>query len=211
MSPEKFSDLIEAFSPEEQKEIRKYQHFPDQTRALMAYLAVKENLKENASLFNAEIAKDERGRPFIKNWHGNISLSHSGNVALSGAAYNRIGADVQKRTAVPEAVAELIFSGEEINLYRKLSADKKVHYLFVIWTLKEAYVKLQGTGFLEYDPASITFILNERFTEVIEIRGAANRALDFYLFEPVSGYQGAVCTEGVRSKKALQTSCSIME
>ena len=57
---------------------------------------------------------------------------------------NKVGVDVEKR--LPNKGYELFLTDEEYALFNK--SKNKDDLLTTLWTLKESYVKLKGTGFL---------------------------------------------------------------
>lgn len=75
-----------------------------------------------------------------------FSVSHSGNFVVLAVSDKEIGCDIQKCDEKNfQRVAKFVFHKNEIELLN--SNDDKLTTFFEIWTKKEAYLKLIGTGF----------------------------------------------------------------
>ncbi len=95
----------------------------------------------------------ESGKPFLKNDGGtgpvSFNLSHSGELAVVAVGrISEIGVDVEQIRPMPdwEAIATTVFHPAETEWVRAAAADKRTEAFFHVWTAKEAYVKVCGTG-----------------------------------------------------------------
>lgn len=85
------------------------------------------------------------GKPYTTNGLF-FNVSHSGNYVVLAVSDKEIGCDIQKCDEKNyQRVAKFVFHKNEIELLN--STDDKLTTFFEIWTKKEAYLKLLGTGF----------------------------------------------------------------
>lgn len=95
-----------------------------------------------------EIKYNEHGKPYLEHdetnfEHGvHFSISHSGNIAVLAVSKNEIGVDIEKLRAPKESLIRRCFTEEEA-----LRAQTSAESFTLLWTEKEAVLKLLGTGF----------------------------------------------------------------
>lgn len=93
------------------------------------------------------IEYNEHGKPYISTNHPgdfHFSISHSNNIWVCATATFNIGIDIEAVRGGRKNVAEYYFTTDEQNLLN--SAVNFNSQFFEIWTGKEAYGKLTGTG-----------------------------------------------------------------
>lgn len=92
--------------------------------------------------FYIDMEADEHGKPFIKNSHHHISLSHSYEYAAVMISEDKaVGIDIEIIKDKIERVAKKFLSGREIDFIDK---KNKIEHLYICWCAKEAVYKLQG-------------------------------------------------------------------
>ena len=78
----------------------------------------------------------------------NVSISHSGDIAVAVASDMPVGIDVE--AMVPDVkmdeIMKMLFAPSEISYVNK-DAEQKTTRFYEVWTKKEAFLKLAGTGF----------------------------------------------------------------
>jgi phosphopantetheinyl transferase len=97
------------------------------------------------------IEKDEMGRPVIIRPITNLSFSTSYTRSCSVFVLSRagpIGVDVEDINSEPNIlnIAQRFFHRNEYEYLLKISEKNQVHTFYLLWTLKEAYLKAMGTG-----------------------------------------------------------------
>jgi phosphopantetheinyl transferase len=149
---------------------------------------------EGKPLNEAEILKEEGGRPYFAGRHCDFNISHSGNMAAVSVVYGgcKTGCDIQivKSKTNTLKIAEKVFSAAEREYIKKDRAR-----FFEIWALKECYLKLRGFSVFDM-PKAPCFIRNNEFC--LEGEYAA-LPLSFYLYELSGGgarYMLAAAIEG---------------
>ena len=97
-------------------------------------------LKPDAPFF---LDEDERGKPYLPASCLHISLSHSGGYAAAAVSDTPVGIDLQEVRRISDPVLRRYFSPAERSwIGTEGSADRAIR----LWTMKEAYGKLFGTG-----------------------------------------------------------------
>lgn len=95
---------------------------------------------------------DNYGKPSIASPRSSgiyFSLTHTSTmVACAISQVDKIGIDVEdaKRSIDYEAVAQRIFSKQELEEFAAIESPSKGGFFFTIWTLKEAFTKAIGLG-----------------------------------------------------------------
>lgn len=97
----------------------------------------------------------ENGKPFFTDYeHLYFNASHSKNVAICSFSDSEVGCDVQSLCKGNQDIAKRFFTQKEYDYIcnneeyadEKLTADEKFTRL---WAIKEAYLKLDGSGLSE--------------------------------------------------------------
>ena len=135
----------------------RYRQVHDQRLSLAVYLLLTDGLKKEYGI-NAlpEFVFGPHGKPTIKD-HPEIhfNLSHCRHAALCAISESPIGCDVE---SVPSEldmdVCRYCFNEKEIADI--LASDSPVVAFTVLWTKKEAYLKLTGEGLTNDLPALLT-------------------------------------------------------
>ena len=131
-----------------------------------------------------DIKKEEQGRPFFPDRETDFNISHSGNLAAVSLVKDggmRTGCDVElvrPRKRIKE-IAEKFFTASEREFIFDAEFFDEAKF-FMIWTLKECYLKLKGMSVFDMKEAP-SFIERGQF-----IFGA-DCSLSFYLYE-LSGF-----------------------
>ena len=127
----------------------------DRARSVAAEMLLRMALSETFGVSEEDITilEDERGAPYADKIDVHVSISHSGDYAVCAIADCPVGIDIEKIRPINMRVAERTFSVGELEY---LGADGKMTdevllRFYEIWTAKEAYGKMLGTGILLKD------------------------------------------------------------
>jgi 4'-phosphopantetheinyl transferase len=88
----------------------------------------------------------ENGKPFIEG-EKHFSISHSGKYAVCAVSDSTVGVDVELIDRMRPNLADRILSKKEWEFYLSLPTERKMQYLCLSWTIKEAYLKASGIAF----------------------------------------------------------------
>lgn len=109
-------------------------------------------LKDSFSISpkNVEIALGEHGKPYLKNFDkAYFNISHSGGAAVCAVYDGEVGVDIQKISKFNPSLAKKMCSAKELEQLGK--SERRDYEFSRLWSVKEAYHKLCGTGILYPD------------------------------------------------------------
>lgn len=166
--PEEFSryeHLLPQISTERQERIARMKFPRKKTISLVTELLMRSEISRELGIDRAgiEFVYGEHGKPFVKGAEYFFSVSHSGDyIAFAGGAASPVGVDIQTVERADYRLAERFFTTEE---YDKIceSSFPELEF-FRVWTLKEAYVKMFGTGLAT--PFNSFSVLSEDFAGI---------------------------------------------
>lgn len=143
-------DFFIANYPSRYRRSLQYSDSNDTLRCLaVALLLDKAGIKEN------EVTVDENGKPSLKNG-GYISISHSGEYCALAVADAPVGIDIEQIGRVDDRIASRFFIETE-----RQWAHGDAARLTVVWTVKEALAKLDGTGIkMLWNSVDVTPLVN---------------------------------------------------
>lgn len=124
-------------------EVKKIEHL---LGVILSRLYLSEIL--NIPIKELQMGKTKQGKPFCENQPNiHFNVSHGGNYVVAAFADTPIGVDVESwKRKVPIQVAKRYYSPQEQNLLEQATNDEKQYLFFKLWTIKESYVKMLGTG-----------------------------------------------------------------
>ena len=112
---------------------------------LLLYHALK-----NLGVTDYTIEKNHFGKPYLANEEVSYNLSHSGDYAVCTVLKGKCetGVDVEHIRKIKPEVIKKCFSEKEIgNIQYELGPDIDEDELYTrLWTLKESFLKMKGTG-----------------------------------------------------------------
>lgn len=148
---EVYDKLFQLTNKDEIIYLMRYKKFAERYRSLLG-LSLAKKLSSKGLSVQESLLHTELGQPYLMGCNEYLSISHCDNTIIVAMSSNKIGIDVEKKLRTMEY--ELFLAEDEYALFHK--SKNKVDFLTTLWTLKEAYVKLIGTGFF-IDPTTISF------------------------------------------------------
>lgn len=153
-------------------------------------------LSEDADRY---LEEGKNGKPYLRGLSDvfQFSLSHSGKIAMIVSAYDAagnapfVGCDVEEMKTPELAVAERFFSEEEQKeIFQKEDPEEQKEAFYRFWTLKEAFLKAEGSGLLR-PLSSFTVRTSEEGWITVE---PAIEGRNVRLFSgDLPGYKAALC------------------
>lgn len=131
------------FSVKEKSEFDKIKVDKRKTEYLVVRLLLEKLLN-----FKSEIIYDNRGKPRLRNYSQNISISHSSDVVTVLLSEKNIGIDVENTERNVEKITTRYLSSDELNYIIRTKNPQVAKILY--WSAKEAIFKcsvLQGIQF----------------------------------------------------------------
>ena len=133
--------LLELVSPKRREKVIRYRMPDDRKRSLGAGIILREILRENG-LNESDLRYSENEKPVADSVFFNVS--HAGDYVVGVSSDCEVGCDIEKIEDAPLEIAERFFYSRESE-YIKSSEDKNKAF-FILWTLKESYMKMTGKG-----------------------------------------------------------------
>lgn len=131
-----------------QQEVRRYQQLSDRYRTLLGKIILHRYLQKYSNFSLNDVIKNKYGKPYIKEWNTNFNISHSEDYVVCGFnTKGNIGIDIEKNKQIEFEHFKNIFSSTEWNKIE--TASNPIEKFYQCWTLKEAFLKYLGTGFLK--------------------------------------------------------------
>lgn len=103
--------------------------------------------------YDLNILYNKYGKPYIKNFHFNISHSH--DYTLVAVSDKRIGVDIEKIRHVDDSVINYVCNDSEKEYV--ISSENKNKSFFELFCLKEAYLKMIGSTILKLKDTNFIF------------------------------------------------------
>lgn len=125
------------------------------------------------------LEEDASGKPFLPHSPLFVSLSHSGGFIAAVAADRPVGIDLQEKRAIREGVLRRCYSLAERDW---INAGDAVDRAVRLWTMKEAYAKLKGTGIFRRDCFCARFSGDRLLTRYGDVCFRFPEAPEGYLF-----------------------------
>ena len=145
---EKFIVSALQFLPENRR-IRalRYRRTIDRWNCVITYLMLQHGLRECFGIASFEIAFGEYGKPYLLEYpHVHFSISHCDAGCAVVVADCPVGVDIQDVQPFSWDVAKRVCCEREL---AELGASEERDKLFIkMWTVKECYGKIVGTGIL---------------------------------------------------------------
>lgn len=171
--PLEYPEVMEGLPKARRQKIMQCKQKQKRLQCLGAGLLLNKVLMQHG-LLSEDIYEDSNGKPIVDGI--SFNLSHSGDLVICAVSEKPVGCDIEQIKDAPKKVAERSFSETENEHLQQFSGDVYNREFFRIWTKKESYLKMTGTG--------IRVPLN-----LLEIK-------DCYIQEyEIPGYQISVCAK----------------
>lgn len=173
LEPLEYPEIMEKLPLERQNKILKSMQKSKRLQSLGAGLLLNRVFHIHGIPLDT-LRTDINGKPIVDGICFN--LAHSGNYVICAVSNRQVGCDIEQIKEAPKQVEDRVFSPEEKEYLKRFSGDVYNREFFRLWTKKESFLKMTGTG--------IRVPLN-----TLEIK-------DCYLKEyEIPGYQVTVCAE----------------
>lgn len=137
-------------SEQRQQRLARFAVEKDKVASLLAQLLARYVLTQTLGIDNTQIhfARGAHGKPYLESFADvHFSVSHTDGCVAFAIGTGRLGVDAEKRRPANLRIAERFFTARETErIYA--SADRQAAF-FEVWTKKEAYLKMRGTGLTE--------------------------------------------------------------
>lgn len=181
ISKEKYNELYNNISPERKEKVQRLKFEADKKRSIYAESLLRYALAEQFNLTGEiEFEYNQYGKSSIKGREDiKYNLSHSGDYVVCAVSNKEIGVDVEEIKHMRLSVAKRFFHEKEYVYLEQHSGVEQEVLFFILWTLKESYVKYLGVGltkeintfYFEVDDKELTNVVRDsNFKKLIEAR-----------------------------------------
>lgn len=188
------TELLRNISFERRVKILKYKNNMDKKRSLIAELLIRKAAYEELSIpvEKVKISYNPYGKPFIDNVrHFKFNVTHSGIYVAIAVSRLRIGIDIEQIKDIDMSLAKRFFMKSEYEYIESLSSEvEKVNAFFMLWTLKESYIKALGKG-LRIPLKSFGFEIKKD----IQLLGNQSKRKYSFRSSELDNYSFSVCSE----------------
>lgn len=142
-----YEHLLPLVSEKRRERIARLRLERDKITSLMTGLLICGEISQRLNIPHSELrfGYGEHGKPYLlNNIDYRFSVSHSGECIAFAGSFSPVGLDVQRITEARLRPARRFFTEREYRYI--LGSDKRDLAFHRLWTSKEAYVKLLGTG-----------------------------------------------------------------
>ncbi len=147
LTDEKYQNLYSLVSSERQNNANKYKKRQDAQNTLIGTVLAELMLSEvSGFLINKTVfAFGEKGKPYIPESQFEINISHTGFCVACAVSTKAVGIDIQTAFDDLKGISNRFFTQAENNYITSDGACSKTRFTKV-WTMKESYIKMIGTG-----------------------------------------------------------------
>lgn len=156
ISDEEFLRMYQQSDRMRREKADRLKHLPSKKLTLAAGMLARVGIAQKLNIRPQDVSFKTQpgGKPYAEGLGIHFSLSHSGNLAVCAICDNPVGIDVERnnKNVNPNVAKRCFTEAEQAYVFSNMA--KMSARFFEIWTKKEAYVKLLGTGlkdFLNFD------------------------------------------------------------
>lgn len=152
-----FNLCISLMGEKRRKYINSLKHQKAKLLSVAAEWLIKNEVSKflNKNIEDITIFKDQKGKPYLKDIPLHISISHSGDYAAAAFDFTPIGIDIELIRQIDTRLKNRICTQNDL-IFMNTSQNPKEENLNLlkIWTAKEAYFKMIGTGITDFKSIS---------------------------------------------------------
>lgn len=145
-----FHKLLDFISANKKEQINRFHRFEDRLTSLLGAILVRYAICKRVGTRNRELVfgTNDYGKPILLGLDGiDFNISHSENWVVCAVADHNVGLDAEKLKPINYKVAERFFSSDEYRSLLSQPVELRLKYFYMIWTLKESFIKAEGRGF----------------------------------------------------------------
>lgn len=158
LTQEEYEKWYSLMSLEKKQRVDRFRFTDDKKRTVASEMLARKAIAEwcYVSVEEIQFGLSEYGKPFVMGLAVEFNISHSGDIVVCAVDNKPVGIDIEKIRPMDLNVIQCISTEKEIayilgdNLNKdiscKITNDSVLSRFFEVWTLKEAYGKLKGTG-----------------------------------------------------------------
>lgn len=169
-SREELEKALENLTPSRKAHILRMRRPEDADRSLAGEILAQTLLRQRCGVENAQIHRDDAGKPYLTGCDLHISIAHSHRKIACAVSETPVGIDIERIRPVKRQLLSHVCVEEEMRYVlgthnEDLLEDIEVlRRFFEVWTAKEAYFKKQGTGITNLKAVNVLHLPRQMYT-----------------------------------------------
>lgn len=158
-----YGRCLDAVSEYRRCKVERLRRRDDRNASLAAGILLAHALRECAGIDERLVTyeKNKAGKPFIKDIQ--FSISHTEGCVAAAIGSEPCGIDVERVRRIPDSIVNRLYSDEDKKYV--MSCARPDIYSTCVWTRREAYSKMTGTGILMKDEEQQKVMDNRHMAE----------------------------------------------
>lgn len=188
-----FNKALTILDEQKQMKIRRFCHFQDAQRALIADILVRSIIVKKTKIKNKNIVfnNNKYGKPYFKfDKNFEFNIAHSGKWVVCAVHNSPVGIDIEEIQPIDFEIARRFFAKSEYDLLLNKENNEQLSYFYDLWSIKESYIKASGKG-LSIPLNSFSIYLKDNDIDIFT-KNEFNNCF-FKQYEIDSKYKMAVC------------------
>lgn len=161
LSQEEYEKWYSLMSVEKKQRVDRFRLVDDKKRTVAGEMLARKAIADccHVSEEEIQIGLSEYGKPFVIDLDVEFNISHSGDMVVCAVDCQPVGIDIEqirpidldviKRICTEDEIAYILEDNLRNDIFCKITDYFVLTRFFEVWTLKEAYGKLMGTGIVE--------------------------------------------------------------
>lgn len=158
---QEYAAVYEALSPSRRAHIDAFRHAGARQQSLAGELALRKLLRQEG--IGATPIRLPSGQPALSGSDLHVSIAHCDDRIVCAVSRTPVGIDIEKLRPLRPGLAERVCTPEELH-YVQSSGDPDSCFL-EIWTAKEAYFKMKGTGITDLQSVNVLPLPRQLFRQ----------------------------------------------
>lgn len=194
---ERKDQILSLLSPDRRSHFSRFKSSQSAMRSVFGELLTRYILsrKTGFAFAGIDFKRTVNGKPYLENDSVYFNLSHSGEWIAFAFSERDVGIDVEHIREIRYRIAERFFSEDENKKLDMLSGIEKLNHFFDLWTLKESYLKMIGTG-LTKSLSSFTIFEQGKKYFITDHESGKKEPVYFRQYPVADDYRLSVCSAG---------------
>ena len=148
LTDEQFNEWYLRLDEGKKNRVDRYKFIDDKKRTVVADALARKAVCELCGVAESDIhfSYTEKGKPYYSGENIHFNISHSSDIVVCVSSNRNIGVDVEKIRPISPQLVNRVCGDSELRLVHDNCGNIDYKSFFKIWTAKEAYFKLIGTG-----------------------------------------------------------------
>lgn len=202
ISWKQLSQYLACVSEDRRLRLEKFVFEKDKITSVLAELLLRYEMMRVLHVDHGAIRPvyDPLGKPYLEGFpEAHFSISHTDGCVAFAGGNGSVGVDTQKIAPVDLAVAHRFFHPQEVAFIHE-SRDQQTAF-YRIWTEKEAYLKMLGTGMRK--PLQSFSVLDENLNACLVTKNLPNHMMSFCCEKGQAG-ENSICFQEIKISQLLE-------